>query len=95
LRLEGVEDVLLADYISMSYLLFAVLGRIVLLGFWGTIVGVSAATSLGDFTFFNGQILTPGLAIVDSPQPFTPEGGGWYFISLPNQHTTQKSISRQ
>jgi hypothetical protein len=24
----------------------------------------------------NGQIYTPGIAIVDSPQPNTPEGGG-------------------
>lgn len=24
----------------------------------------------------NGQIYTPGIAIVDAPQPNTPEGGG-------------------
>ncbi len=29
-----------------------------------------------NFTIINGQIFTPGLAIVDSPQPGTPEGGG-------------------
>ena len=29
-----------------------------------------------NFTIVNGQIYTPGLAIIDSPQPFTPEGGG-------------------
>ncbi|KIW60827.1 hypothetical protein PV05_01013 [Exophiala xenobiotica] len=28
-----------------------------------------------NFTIINGQIFTPGLAIVDSPQPGTPEGG--------------------
>jgi hypothetical protein len=31
-----------------------------------------------NFTIINGQIYTPGLAIVDAPQPFTPEGGGMY-----------------
>jgi hypothetical protein len=29
-----------------------------------------------NFTIINGQIYTPGLAIIDAPQPFTPEGGG-------------------
>jgi len=29
-----------------------------------------------NFTIVGGQIYTPGLAIIDSPQPFTPEGGG-------------------
>lgn len=29
-----------------------------------------------NFTMLNGQIYTPGFAIVDSPQPGTPEGGG-------------------
>lgn len=28
------------------------------------------------FTIVNGQIYTYGLAIIDAPQPFTPEGGG-------------------
>jgi hypothetical protein len=28
------------------------------------------------FTVVNGQIYTPGLAIVDAPQPSTPLGGG-------------------
>lgn len=27
-------------------------------------------------TIINGQIFIPGIAIVDSPQPNTPEGGG-------------------
>jgi hypothetical protein len=30
----------------------------------------------GNFTIVNGQIFTPGLAIIDAPQPFTPLGGG-------------------
>jgi hypothetical protein len=29
-----------------------------------------------NFTIINGQIFTPGLAIIDAPQPYTPEGGG-------------------
>jgi len=31
-----------------------------------------------NFTIINGQIFTPGLAIVDAPQPNTPLGGGAY-----------------
>ncbi|KFY36775.1 hypothetical protein V495_07611 [Pseudogymnoascus sp. VKM F-4514 (FW-929)] len=35
-----------------------------------------AATARGEnFTIINGQIFTPGLAIVDAPQPNTPLGG--------------------
>jgi hypothetical protein len=29
-----------------------------------------------NFTIFNGQIFTPGFAILDAPQPGTPLGGG-------------------
>jgi hypothetical protein len=29
-----------------------------------------------NFTVSNGQIFTPGFAILDAPQPGTPEGGG-------------------
>jgi hypothetical protein len=29
-----------------------------------------------NYTIINGQIFTPGLAIVDAPQPNTPLGGG-------------------
>jgi hypothetical protein len=46
-------------------------------------VGLLAAVVCGatqqtpnNFTIVNGQIYTPGLAILDSPQPNTPEGGG-------------------
>jgi hypothetical protein len=31
-----------------------------------------------NYTIINGQIFTPGLAIVDAPQPNTPLGGGIY-----------------
>ncbi|KAI9036512.1 uncharacterized protein KD926_001723 [Aspergillus affinis] len=34
------------------------------------------------FTVVNGQIYTPGLAIVDAPQPNTPLGGGKYRFVL-------------
>jgi hypothetical protein len=34
------------------------------------------AQSTSNFTIVGGQIYTPGLAIVDAPQPFTPLGGG-------------------
>jgi hypothetical protein len=33
-------------------------------------------TIMGNFTIVNGQIYTPGLAIIDAPQPNTPLGGG-------------------
>lgn len=36
----------------------------------------------GNFTIVGGQIYTPGLAIIDSPQPFTPEGGGTITFSV-------------
>ncbi|KAK5288841.1 hypothetical protein LTS13_001433 [Exophiala xenobiotica] len=36
---------------------------------------VQAQAEAQNFTIINGQIFTPGLAIVDSPQPGTPEGG--------------------
>lgn len=29
-----------------------------------------------NFTISNGQIFTPGFAVLDSPQPGTPMGGG-------------------
>jgi len=47
------------------------------------------ATGLGDsdsnndnFTIINGQIFTPGLAIIDSPQPYTPEGGDFLQVAI-------------
>jgi len=35
-----------------------------------------------NFTIINGQIFTPGLAIVNAPQPNTPLGGGMVSISF-------------
>ncbi|KAL2864768.1 uncharacterized protein BJX67DRAFT_389678 [Aspergillus lucknowensis] len=35
-----------------------------------------------EFTIVNGQIFTPGLAIVDAPQPYTPLGGDTLHIAL-------------
>ncbi|KAF2478205.1 uncharacterized protein BDR25DRAFT_276031 [Lindgomyces ingoldianus] len=34
------------------------------------------------FNIVNGQILTPGLAILDAPQPFTPMGGDFLHIAI-------------
>lgn len=41
-------------------------------------LGITSAQqqSSASFTIVGGQIYTPGLAIIDAPQPFTPEGGG-------------------
>lgn len=38
-----------------------------------TIVPLNA---MGGFSIINGQVYTPGLAIIDAPQPNTPLGGG-------------------
>ncbi|KIW83885.1 hypothetical protein Z517_03131 [Fonsecaea pedrosoi CBS 271.37] len=35
-----------------------------------------------NFTIVNGQIYTPGLAIIDAPQPFTPEGGDFLQVAI-------------
>ncbi|KIW65544.1 hypothetical protein PV04_07798 [Phialophora macrospora] len=42
----------------------------------------SDAQSTSNFTIVNGQIYTPGLAIVDAPQPFTPLGGDFLQVAL-------------
>ena len=42
---------------------------------------VSEARGL-DFVVAGGQIFTPGLAVVDAPQPGTPLGGGWCLFYL-------------
>lgn len=52
-----------------------------------------AAPALGqNFTISNGQIFTPGFAVLDSPQPGTPMGGGMahtYLAKLPSvQYST-------
>ncbi|KAK5551887.1 hypothetical protein LTR46_010004 [Exophiala xenobiotica] len=56
---------------SVKMVLFSSL-LILLLGGCGC---VQAQAEAQNFTIINGQIFTPGLAIVDSPQPGTPEGG--------------------
>ena len=38
--------------------------------------------SPNNFTIVNGQIYTPGLAIIDAPQPFTPEGGDFLQVAI-------------
>lgn len=35
-----------------------------------------------NFTISNGQIFTPGFAVLDSPQPGTPMGGGTAHVQL-------------
>ncbi|KAJ5087710.1 hypothetical protein N7456_011326 [Penicillium angulare] len=37
---------------------------------------------MGNFTIVNGQIYTPGLAIVDAPQPYTPLGGDTLQVAI-------------
>jgi hypothetical protein len=39
-----------------------------------------AARCLNAQQIINGQIFTPGIAIVDSPQPNTPLGGGKFTL---------------
>ncbi|KAK6344600.1 hypothetical protein TWF718_006558 [Orbilia javanica] len=40
------------------------------------------AAAVRTFTILGGQIYTPGLAIVDAPQPFTPLGGTTLHIAI-------------
>ncbi|KAG7293003.1 hypothetical protein NEMBOFW57_003048 [Staphylotrichum longicolle] len=40
-----------------------------------------------NFTIANGQIYTPGLVIVDAPQPGTPLGGDLIEVALDNSPT--------
>jgi hypothetical protein len=50
-------------------------------------LGIVSAQQQGsaNFTIVGGQIYTPGLAIIDSPQPFTPEGGGQTPSEFPSE----------
>ncbi len=50
-----------------------------------------------NFTIANGQIYTPGLVIVDAPQPGTPLGGGasYFFPALMNQILTPRLRSHR
>jgi hypothetical protein len=46
-----------------------------------------------NFTIINGQIFTPGLAIIDAPQPNTPLGGGAYnLFQFSNASTDPKRL---
>ncbi|ETI25968.1 hypothetical protein G647_02745 [Cladophialophora carrionii CBS 160.54] len=46
------------------------------------LTAASYAQSGSNFTIVNGQIYTPGLAIVDAPQPFTPLGGDFLQVAI-------------
>ncbi|KAL2844594.1 hypothetical protein BJY01DRAFT_248103 [Aspergillus pseudoustus] len=46
-----------------------------------------------NFTIVNGQIYTPGLAIVDAPQPYTPLGGDTLHIALDVSGNGQLSLT--
>ncbi|PWY91478.1 hypothetical protein BO94DRAFT_622913 [Aspergillus sclerotioniger CBS 115572] len=46
-----------------------------------------------NFTIVNGQIYTPGLAIVDAPQPYTPLGGDTLQIAIDISGDGQLSTS--
>lgn len=69
----------------MKNLIYYPLGTILIL----SSISHTARSENGGFTIVNGQIFTPGLAILDSPQPFTPLGGGefssryiWIYIYI-------------
>ncbi|OAP63234.1 hypothetical protein AYL99_02461 [Fonsecaea erecta] len=46
------------------------------------LIFTTCAEATANFTIVNGQIYTPGLAIVDAPQPFTPEGGDYLQVAI-------------
>ncbi|KIY03588.1 uncharacterized protein Z520_00279 [Fonsecaea multimorphosa CBS 102226] len=46
------------------------------------LIFTACAHATANFTIVNGQIYTPGLAIIDAPQPFTPEGGDFLQVAL-------------
>ncbi|PYI08030.1 hypothetical protein BO78DRAFT_340003, partial [Aspergillus sclerotiicarbonarius CBS 121057] len=46
-----------------------------------------------NFTIVNGQIYTPGLAIVDAPQPYTPLGGDTLQVAIDISGDGQLSTS--
>lgn len=60
--------------------------------FVGVALPLFVSQTLGlNFTIANGQIFTPGFAILDAPQPGTPLGGG--MSSFPF-HTVTRDSSR-
>ncbi|KAL2154782.1 hypothetical protein VTH82DRAFT_3458 [Thermothelomyces myriococcoides] len=46
------------------------------------LVFAASISSAAEFTIANGQIFTPGLVIVDAPQPGTPLGGDFIEVAL-------------
>ncbi|KAL2220369.1 hypothetical protein M432DRAFT_589687 [Thermoascus aurantiacus ATCC 26904] len=48
----------------------------------GLAVQAAGEDNKGNITVVNGQVYTPGLAIVDAPQPFTPLGGDTLQIAI-------------
>ena len=52
----------------------------------------NSSSDTGNFTVINGQVFTPGLVVVDAPQPFTPLGGGKFCI---RSHSPSRSPRTQ
>ncbi|KIW97625.1 uncharacterized protein Z519_01209 [Cladophialophora bantiana CBS 173.52] len=46
------------------------------------LIFTACVQAIASFTIVNGQIYTPGLAIIDAPQPFTPEGGDFLQVAI-------------
>ncbi|KIW23535.1 uncharacterized protein PV07_11726 [Cladophialophora immunda] len=46
------------------------------------VIFTTCVQAAANFTIVNGQIYTPGLAIIDAPQPFTPEGGDFLQVAI-------------
>ncbi|EFX01840.1 hypothetical protein CMQ_8306 [Grosmannia clavigera kw1407] len=62
-------------------------------GLWLLSLLAPAQSSALDFTVAGGQIFTPGFAIVDSPQPGTPLGGGKFFSSFSPPFISSPNLS--
>ncbi|KAK3329003.1 hypothetical protein B0H66DRAFT_609618 [Apodospora peruviana] len=57
--------------------------RSMFLGCWAALFFAAVPTSLAlNFTIAGGQIFTPGLAVLDAPQPGTPLGGELIEVAL-------------
>ncbi|EXJ86307.1 hypothetical protein A1O3_03258 [Capronia epimyces CBS 606.96] len=52
------------------------------LGLLLCLILVSCVQATANFTVVNGQVYTPGLAIIDAPQPHTPEGGDFLQVAV-------------
>jgi hypothetical protein len=51
------------------------------------LVATAAATDNQEFIISNGQIFTPGFAVLNAPQPGTPLGGGKHTLAQENKAT--------